>query len=508
MAYFIFEDTDGKKRRVEIAKSPFYVGKRKDCELVLTHTEVSRRHLEVTKTEKGYFAKDLGSTNGTRVNGERLATKAKELPDGCVVELGGFAMVFQDRVSMAPDDSEVERPTVMAGPPRAAAAPPPAAAAAAAPAASPIPPRPKELPGDDLAGKPLTAYLKKARDLGASDLHLTVGAPPFVRLQGQIRYFAHPVVTQADLDRHLTVLLDRNQLAVFHEKHDLDFCHDVRELGRFRVNAHAHNVGAGVSLRVLSDHTPTLRELGLPDILRKFTMYNQGIVLLTGPAGCGKSSTMAALVEIVNREKRKQIITLEDPIEYAFVSKSSTVIQREIRKHTETWAGALRSALREDPDVIMIGELRDLETIEVAITAAETGHLVFGTLHTLGVIKTVDRLLDVFPPKEQSRIRVMLSESLRGVVSQQLIPAADGTRRVAALEILFTTSAIANLIREEKTHQMLTQLQTGKKLGMRMMDDSLQELFEAGTITRDEALSRTDDPKRFEVKEPQSKAER
>ncbi|MBI5367259.1 MAG: PilT/PilU family type 4a pilus ATPase [Planctomycetes bacterium] len=494
MAWLIYEDKNGKKREVEVAKPSFVIGKRKDCDLVLDHLEVSRRHLEISNNNGIFSAKDLGSTNGSRVNGDRLLAP-KLLGDGTVIELGALALVFALEKGGG----------AAAGGARASA---PAAAASTAPGKTAPPTKPaggkpaaaegRELSADDLMGKPLPAWLKRARDLGASDLHLTCGAPPFVRLHGHIRYFKHPPFTLAEIDRFLGALLSSEQLENFRRRHDLDFCCDIKDIGRFRANVHAHNGGLGVSLRVLSERVPTLKELGLPDTLRKFTQYNQGLVLVTGPAGCGKSSTMAALVEIVNREKRKQVITLEDPIEYVFESKNSTVIQRQIHVHTESWSGGLRAALREDPDVIMVGEMRDLETISVAITAAETGHLVFGTLHTLGSTRTIDRILDVFPPKEQPRIRIMLSESLRGVISQQLVPTLDGTRRLAALEILFSTPAVANLIREEKTHQLLTQLQTGKSKGQRIMDESLAEMLDAGLVTRAEVQSRADDPRRFD----------
>ncbi|MBI3271161.1 MAG: PilT/PilU family type 4a pilus ATPase [Planctomycetes bacterium] len=536
MAELHYELPAGKQRHAQVDKPRFVVGKRKDCDLVIDHTELSRRHLEITTTNGVFTAKDLGSTNGTRVNGEALLAP-RVLEDGCVLDLGGFTMTFRSRGRGGPRSSapalaglasgggagkaalgggpSMPLPAQAAvaaggtgsssGRPRTAApgvlppvgGPPPAAASGAA-SAAPTADAPSELPADDLVGQPLAAWLRRVRELGASDFHLATGAAPFVRLHGRIRYFQHPVLAPADLERHLGALLDQGQARTFADKHDFDFCFAPAELGRFRANVHVHAGGVGVALRVLSDRVPTLKELGLPDVLRRFTLYNQGIVLLTGPAGCGKSSTMAALVEIINREKKKQIITIEDPIEYAYESKASTVVQREVHRHTDSWSGALRASLREDPDVIVVGELRDLETVSVAITAAETGHLVFATLHTLGAIKTIDRLLDVFPPKEQARIRIMLSESLRGVVSQQLVPTVDGSRRVPALEILFTTPAVANLVREAKTYQLVSQLQTGKRLGMRIMDESLQELLEAGTVSRSEVLARAEDPRRFE----------
>jgi twitching motility protein PilT len=242
---------------------------------------------------------------------------------------------------------------------------------------------------------------------------------------------------------------------------------------------------------------PTLEDLSLPSSLAKLTGYHQGLVLVTGPAGCGKSSTMAALINLINEDRPDHIITVEDPIEFAHRSKMCVVNQRQVRKHTGSFASALRAALREDPDVIAIGELRDLETISLAITAAETGHLVLGTLHTNDAARTINRILDAYPPDQQSQIRAMISESLRAIVSQKLVPTADGSRRVPALEILLVNIAVSNLIREERVFQLRSVMQTGRNLGMRLFDDSLLELMRAGTISKETARKNCDDPKLF-----------
>jgi len=255
--------------------------------------------------------------------------------------------------------------------------------------------------------------------------------------------------------------------------------------------------GLDAVFRVIPDHIPTLEELHLPDVLKRFTTYRQGIVLVTGPAGSGKSSTMAALIDIINQDQHDHIVTVEDPIEFIFESKNCNVNQRHVKVHTQSFATALRSAMRADPDYICVGEMRDLETVSMAITAAETGHLVFGTLHTTNAIRSVDRIIDVFPPKEQDQIRSMVSESMRGVVSQQLIPRADGTGREPALEIMFATPAVANIIREKKTFQLTSVLQTGAKQGMVIMDDSIATLLRQGLITKEEAAYRAESPDRF-----------
>lgn len=339
----------------------------------------------------------------------------------------------------------------------------------------------------ELHGKPLGEYLRRARELGASDFHFQTDAAPFMRLHGSIVAMKHPRLTAEDTERAIKELLTEDQWNTLVEKQDFDFCYEKEAHGRYRTNVCRQRKGYDIIFRLIPDRVPELADLNMPDILKKFTTYRQGIVLITGPAGCGKSSTMAALVELVNKERQDHVITVEDPIEFLFESQNCNVVQRHAGEHTISFASALRSALRADPDVIMVGEMRDLETVSMAITAAETGHLVLATLHTTNAIRSIDRIIDVFPPKEQDQIRAMVSESIRGVISQQLLPRADGLGRVPALEIMFSTAAVGNLIREGKTYQLPSVLQTGKKQGMTTMDDSIKDLLKQGLITRETA---------------------
>jgi twitching motility protein PilT len=272
---------------------------------------------------------------------------------------------------------------------------------------------------------------------------------------------------------------------------DSDFAYE-NEYGRYRVSVVRQRLGVEIVFRVINVHVRTMDDLGLPEHLKLLTRYQNGLILATGSVGTGKSTTLAAMVQQVNMERHDHIITLEDPIEYVIRSKNCHVSQREVFTHTESFAAALRAALREDPDVIMVGEMRDLETISLAITAAETGHLVLATLHTATAARTLDRLLDVFPPEQQEHVRVMVAESLRGIISHQLIPKKDGTGRVLALEILTNSPAVANVIRENKTFMLPGIIQTGKKQGMRLMDDTLIDLYERGLISAEEAYARAE----------------
>lgn len=278
------------------------------------------------------------------------------------------------------------------------------------------------------------------------------------------------------------------------EQGDVDFAYS-NEHGRFRTSVVRQRLGYDLTFRIISSQLRTMDELGLPENLKLLTQYHNGLVLVTGSVGSGKSTTLAALVQEINRARRDHIITLEDPIEYVIESAGCHVTQREVHTHTKSFANALRGALREDPDVIMVGEMRDLETISLAITASETGHLVLGTLHTANAARTLDRLLDVFPVDQREQIRIMVSESLRGIISQQLVPRADGQGRALALEILMNSPAVANIIRESKTFMLPGVIQTGRRLGMKLMDDSLIELFQAGIITGEEALARAEQKK-------------
>lgn len=332
--------------------------------------------------------------------------------------------------------------------------------------------------------------------LGASDLHVHCQAPIRLRLHGTMED-ASPVLTPEQTEALIMGLLTDEQKVVLEDRLQLDFSYEIAGVGRFRANTYRQQKGLDAVFRTIPAQPPTLADLGLPDDLERVVGFHQGMVLFTGPAGCGKSSTMAAMVKLINSQRPDHILTVEDPIEYVHSSIQCVVNQREVGPHTESFARALRAALREDPDIIVIGELRDLETIELALTAAETGHLVLGTLHTGSAMRTVNRLLGVFPPEQQNQIRTMVSESLRAIVSQRLVPKVDGSGRVAALEVLMNNKAIGNLIREKKTFQIQSQMQTGASQGMLLLDNSLNDLLESGAITREEAAKHAEDPKRF-----------
>jgi twitching motility protein PilT len=337
-------------------------------------------------------------------------------------------------------------------------------------------------------------YLTVGKESGASDIHLSVNSPPIWRRYGLLE----PIWLQAEplhpaqTEQLAAGFLTPEQLQQLATRGDVDFAY-ATSIGRFRASVVRQRTGCNIVFRIISDTVRSMDELGLPEQLKLLTQFHNGLVLVTGSVGSGKSTTLAALVDEINRNRQDHIITLEDPIEYIIPSRGCHVTQREVHTHTKSFANALRGALREDPDVIMVGEMRDLETISLAITASETGHLVLGTLHTSNAARTLDRLLDVFPTDQRDQIRIMVSESLRGIVSQQLIPRADGSGRALAIEILTNTPAVGNVIREAKTFMLPGIIQTGKKLGMKLMDDSLQELFLAGTITAEEAVYRAED---------------
>jgi len=336
-------------------------------------------------------------------------------------------------------------------------------------------------------------YLEIGQKAGASDVHLAVNAQPIWRLHGTLQ----PMWPDAPrLGPEDTALLAENFVPDVYKEElktrgDSDFAY-TNEFARYRTSVVRQRLGVEIVFRVINTHIRTMDELGLPEHLKLLTRYQNGLILATGSVGTGKSTTLAAMVEQINMERRDHIITLEDPIEYILRSKNCQVSQREVFTHTESFATALRASLREDPDVIMVGEMRDLETISLAITASETGHLVLATLHTGNASRTLDRLLDVFPPDQQEQIRVMVSESLRGIISHQLVPKADGTGRVLALEILTNTPAVAHVIREAKTYMLPGIIQTGKKQGMCLMDDALIDLYDRGLITSEEAYARAD----------------
>jgi len=349
-------------------------------------------------------------------------------------------------------------------------------------------------------GMGITELLRLGFEAGASDVHVGVGAPALMRRHGTLQplYHGGVVLTPAHTETLVHTFLNAQQLEVLEKNKGLDFSYVIPELARFRANVVRQRLGYDAVFRIINTTVRTMDDLGLPEQLKVLTQYHNGLVLLTGAVGCGKSTTLAAMVQEINTHRSDHIITLEDPIEYVFVPAGCQITQREVHAHTESFGAALRASLREDPDVIIVGEMRDLETISLAITASETGHLVIATLHTSNAARTLDRVLDAFPVEQQGQIRTMVSESLRGIVSQQLVPKADGTGRVIALEIMVNTPAVANLIREAKTFMLPGVIQVGKKLGMRLMDDSLMELMQAGTITPHEAFDRAEQKKPFE----------
>ncbi len=338
------------------------------------------------------------------------------------------------------------------------------------------------------------AYLQLAQQYDCSDLHLAAGSPPMWRRYGNLQpiWENAALLTQEDTRRLSYQFLGEKHIGILEKRGDVDFAYSP-DFGRFRCSVVQQRLGIDMVFRVISANIRTLKELKLPETCRTLTRFQNGLVLVTGATGSGKSTTLAALVEEINNDRDDHIITLEDPIEFVFKAKGCHINQREVGSHTQSFAAALRGALREDPDVIMVGEMRDLETISLAITAAETGHLVLGTLHTGNAPRTLDRVLDVFPSDQRDQIRIMVSESLRGIVSQQLIPRKDGQGRIMAMELLVNTPAISNCIREGKTFMLPGIMQTGKAVGMITMDDSLQSLYTTGIITKEECYSRSED---------------
>lgn len=336
----------------------------------------------------------------------------------------------------------------------------------------------------------IDGLLKEMVEQGASDLHITSGAPPYLRIHGgmaplgQFREFSNQEVQGL-----LFEILTEKQKKSFIEKWELDFAYQIPALGRFRVNVFMQRKGLGAVFRQIPEKIKTAEELALPKMMLDLIDADKGLVLVTGPTGSGKSTTLAALIHEINMNKDAHIITVEDPIEFVHQNVKSLINQREVGTHTKSFANALKSALREDPDIMLVGELRDLETISLALTAAETGHLVFATLHTNSAAKTIDRIIDVFPEGQQQQIRTMLAESLRGVVAQTLFRRADGQGRVAAFEIMRCTRAISNLIREGKIHQIPSAIQTGSKYGMVLFERYIEDLLKKGKINREDAAS-------------------
>lgn len=326
----------------------------------------------------------------------------------------------------------------------------------------------------------------------ASDLHLTVGISPIIRVNGNLRSIDMAKLTPSDTEAYAREILG-DSYEEYRSKGEIDTSYSISGIGRFRVNVFQQRSSDAIAIRVVALKIPTLDELGFPNVVRDLTKKQRGLVLVTGPTGSGKSTTLAAMINEINSTRPAHIITLEDPIEYLHKHNKSIINQREIGRDSQSYQNALKAILREDPDVILVGEMRDLETIAIAITAAETGHLVFSTLHTIGAAKTIDRIVDVFPPYQQQQIKIQLSAVLEGIVSQQLLPKEDGLGRVAALEIMVSTPAIQNLIREGKTHQIESSVQTGAKYGMKTMDMAITELYKKKLITSDTAITHSVD---------------
>ena len=339
-----------------------------------------------------------------------------------------------------------------------------------------------------------------AKDAGASDVHITVGISPKMRVNGKLMVMPFPVLLPVDTKRICDSMMNDKQKEHFEEKGEWDFSYSIPQMGRYRVNAFRQRGSVAMVLRIVGTVVPTPESLSLPPSVIDLYKMKRGLVLVTGPTGSGKSTTLASLVGKINMDLDAHIITLEDPIEYLHRHARSIVNQREIGIDATSYDLALRSALREDPDVILVGEMRDLETISTAITAAETGHLVLSTLHTIGAAATIERIIDVFPPHQQEQIRTQLANVLVSVVSQQLVPTVDKRGRVAAFEVMHATPAIRNLIRENKTHQIATSIQTSRRLGMITMDDALVELYMKGKIDRNEALNFAQDKNTMQTK--------
>ena len=344
----------------------------------------------------------------------------------------------------------------------------------------------------------LTALLSFAKEQGASDVHISSGVAPLLRIRGHMTPLDMPALDADETRAVLFDILNDEQKRSFEERHDIDFAFEIPGVSRFRGNLLVQKRGMAAVFRLVPSKILSLEDLGLPQVLRDLSNREKGLVVVTGPTGSGKSTTLAAMVDYINRTRHGHILTIEDPIEFVHESKSCLVNQREVGPHTDSFSNALRGALREDPDVILVGELRDLETTALAISAAETGHLVLATLHTNSAAKTIDRIIDIFPANQQAQVRTMLSESIEGVVAQSLLPTKDGTGRVAALEILVGVPALRNLIREDKTAQILSVIQTGAQFGMQSLDQSLRDLVMQGRLSREEAMRKSSNPKLFE----------
>ena len=341
-------------------------------------------------------------------------------------------------------------------------------------------------------------FLKAVRDYDGSDLHILSGTVPKIRIHGRLRPLSVPVIDAEHAELLLCEILDAQKRERFEKTHDIDFAYEVEGIARFRVNYFRHKDGMGGVFRMIPMRIRSLKELRIPTVIESFCHLRNGLVLVTGPTGSGKSTTLAALIDYINRNFTRLVITIEDPIEYVHTNIHSVIQQRELWRDADSFASALREAARQDPDVILVGEMRDLETIRLAISLAEMGFLVFATLHTNTAAKTIDRIINVFPPEQQPQIRTMLSFSLKGVLSQTLIPRADGKGRVPACEILFATSGLPNIIREGRVDKIVSEIEAGRGRGMQVMDDAVIELYKEGVITGQDAYMKVLDKRRFE----------
>lgn len=442
---------------------------------------------------------------------EKQAQEAKAAKDGVVIgklDVPGAENATLDVGKPAAKKKLTPNEQVPTPPPPAAAPPPKPTPAPAVSKPSPVQAAP--VSSTKVAATPaaapaqlgsidpeLAAILKQGVDKKAADVHIHAGSALRMRVGGEYLEVGNSPIDPQRAEEMVLSILSESQRAAFEEAGELDLAYSLEGVSRFRVNVYRQQRGTDAVFRIVPSSPPSLEDLNMPNELAALTNFHQGMVLITGPVGCGKSATLAALVNLINEERTEHILTVEDPIEYLHPSKRCLVNQRQVHLHTNTFGASLRAALREDPDVIVIGELRDYETISLALTAAETGHFVLGTLHTNSTIRTVNRLIGVFPPDQQGQVRTMLSEALKAVVSQRMVNKADGSGRIPAIEKLMITKPVANLIRENKTFQLASILQTGKSQGMWLMDQYLEDLIKAGTITNDEALKVCENAKTF-----------
>ena len=343
----------------------------------------------------------------------------------------------------------------------------------------------------------IDAFFKLMNDQGASDLHLTAGQQPALRIRGEIERVKYKTLGNDDLRAMIYEITPEDKIKTFEETGDVDFGYEIQGLARYRANLFMQRNGVSAVFRQIPSNIMSVEQLGLPAVVARLAALPRGLVIVTGPTGSGKSTTLAAIIDEANRLRKDHIITIEDPIEFVHESKGCIVNQRELGAHTRSFAASLRGALREDPDIILVGEMRDLETISLAIEAASTGHLVFATLHTSSAMKTVDRIIEVFPAEQQAQIRSTLSDSIRGILAQVLFKRIDRKGRCPALEILIATPAVRNLIRENKSHQITSSMQTGKKYGMQILDDAIMDLYNKGWVSPDEAYAKSNEKSRF-----------